>query len=71
MTDAGIPRPGPAPIPVDPLAGIDDQLQALDQLPTADHVEVFGRIHTALGSALAGTSADAADDPGPRPESGH
>ena len=47
--------------PRDPLAGIPDELDALDRLPVDEHAEVYSRIHGALGAALASTAADRAD----------
>lgn len=47
----------------DPLASAATDLDSLDQASHEEQVEIFGRIHTALASALAGTSADS----GPRP----
>ncbi len=48
----------------DPLAGVDADLASLEATDPAEHVEVFGRIHTALTTALAGTT----DSPGPSPQ---
>lgn len=47
--------------PQDPLAGIADDLDVLEALPIAEHAPVYGRIHGALGAALASTAADQAD----------
>jgi hypothetical protein len=52
-----IPTPGPPP--ADPLAVVEGAMAALDGLaerPLGEHVEVFERVHTALGDALAAGS---------------
>lgn len=47
--------------PTDQLAGVFDELYALEDLPVAEHGEIYGRIHDALGAALASTAVDRAD----------
>lgn len=54
------------PSGVDPLASAAADLESLDRASDEEQVEIFGRIHTALASALAGTSGDAGPA-GPRP----
>lgn len=56
----------PHPSGADPLTSAAADLEALDQASADDQVEILGRIHAALASALAGTSADAGPS-GPRP----
>jgi hypothetical protein len=51
--------PMPGPPPSDPLAVVEEAMAALEGLaerPLGEHVEVFERIHTALGDALAAGS---------------
>jgi hypothetical protein len=54
-----VPKPGPppsAPRPVDTRRDVERAMAALDGLadrPLAEHVEVFERVHAALGEALA------------------
>jgi hypothetical protein len=56
-----VPKPGPPPTavargPVDPRHCVERAVAALDGLadrPLAEHVEVFERVHAALGEALA------------------
>ena len=53
------PKPGPPPSatgPVDARRAVEHAMAALDGLadrPLAEHVEVFERVHAALGEALA------------------
>lgn len=62
------PRPVPAPVapPVaaDPLAAIDADIDALDGAPSDEQLEIYGRIHSGLAAALAGTQQDTAAGPG-------
>ncbi len=52
----------PAPrAPVDPLDSVDVDLALLSQLPPAEQVPVFGRVHAALTSALAATAGTTAE----------
>lgn len=47
--------PGSTPQDSDPRAGIEEAvaaLDALDDLPLADHVERFDAVHTELAAAL-------------------
>jgi hypothetical protein len=44
----------------DPFRAVDDDVALLDELSPADQVPVFGRIHAALTSALAGTAGPTA-----------
>jgi hypothetical protein len=51
-----VPTPGPRPGPADPRQTVARALGELDGLadrPLAEHVEVFERVHAALGEALA------------------
>jgi hypothetical protein len=54
-----VPKPGPPPSaarPVDARRVVERAMAALDGLadrPLAEHVEVFERVHAALGEALA------------------
>ena len=51
------------------LHGVEDELNSLDQLETADQVVVFDRVHAALAEALART-ADTGTSPFPGPAPG-
>ncbi|MDQ6657916.1 MAG: hypothetical protein M3Z00_06800 [Actinomycetota bacterium] len=42
----------------DALAAIEADLAALDNAPTDEQIGLYGRIHYALASALAGTATD-------------
>jgi hypothetical protein len=50
----------PSPARLDPLVGIPDQLDALNERPLDEHAEVFSRVHAALTAALATTATDSA-----------
>jgi hypothetical protein len=62
-----VPKPGPPPsapavaqAPVDARRAVERAMAALDGLadrPLAEHVEVFERVHAALGDALAAPAA--------------
>ena len=57
-----VPTPGRPPHPADPQQVVADAMAALDGLaerPLAEHVEVFERVHAALGEALAAPTATA------------
>ncbi|MCO1660767.1 hypothetical protein [Pseudonocardia humida] len=61
-----VPKPGPptsAPArPADPRQTVERAVAALDGLadrPLAEHVEVFERVHAALGEALASPAGTA------------
>jgi hypothetical protein len=61
-----VPKPGPPPTarprPADPHHGVERAMAALDGLagrPLAEHVEVFERVHAALGEALASPAGTA------------
>lgn len=66
-----VPKPGPLPSavargPADPRHDVERAMAALDGLadrPLAEHVEVFERVHAALGEALA-APADGPPQPG-------
>lgn len=66
-----VPKPGPPPSavargPADPHRDVERAMAALDGLadrPLAEHVEVFERVHAALGEALA-APADGPPQPG-------
>lgn len=47
----------------DPLASVDADLASLDATDPAEHVQVFSRIHTALTTALAGTTDSSSPSP--------
>ncbi|OZM75552.1 hypothetical protein [Pseudonocardia sp. MH-G8] len=58
-----VPTPGPPPRPADPLVAVDRAVAGLDGLadrPLGEHVEVFERVHAALGDALAAGSSGGA-----------
>jgi hypothetical protein len=62
-----VPKPGPPPSapavvqpPADARRNVERAMAALDGLadrPLAEHVEVFERVHAALGEALAAPAA--------------
>jgi len=61
-----VPKPGPPsdprPRPADPRRTVEHAMGALDGLddrPLAEHVEVFERVHAALGEALASPTGPA------------
>jgi hypothetical protein len=57
-TDAADPQPQP---PVTGEPGVDDALKRLseiDDLPTADHVEVYDEVHQRLSDILADSDED-------------
>jgi hypothetical protein len=58
-----VPRPGPPPVPAEPQEIVSRAMSGLDALgdrPLAEHVEVFERVHAALGEALAAGTSGAA-----------
>jgi hypothetical protein len=57
----------PSPARLDPLVGIPDELDSLDDRPLDEHAEIFTRVHTALTSALATTATDSAVPSAQRP----
>ncbi len=49
------------------LHGVEDDLNSLDQLETAEQVAVFDRVHSALAEALARTADTGAPPPPGQP----
>ena len=48
----------PRPQTTDPLAAIDADIDELDSVPESEQPAIYGRIHSGLAAALAGTQQD-------------
>lgn len=56
----------PRPVPADPLASVDDDIVTLEAggLSVDEQIDIFGRVHHALATALQGAGSEGTPRPG-------